>query len=423
MHPKHDDHCFYGCSKCGGCFFNHKRNKLIRDGKRPCMHPKHPFAVHLHDHCALVKAERAKHGTQHNGGRRQPSYNKKHSNDNRRSNNHGRHRSPDRSHDRYRKQDSHGSNRKYDARSAQPKYFRQVQDFAHSRSRSRSPHRDRNPRTRSRSPPRGRHSDRRSSPRPLRSPSRSRSRPRRNGREHAKMDVNNQSIQPSRNSSARTQRHAAKLSDFRVHEPRSDHESNGRMAGMYMPGKNDDGLYDYWIHEIPECKHFSKIDPQQPTNANRLVVGAANAGVKRRRMTVMDSGAGRPMFDDEELYAPRSKREVNADVVWGDGSTRKAAFEGSVGGPLEGCINTGGALESNLMSVGSSIDSLQRKYNRKICMLFDEGSTYIFKDVVVVPSTNRKDRFTIRSDGVSNGMRAATRTPNSSEVYRVPLAF
>ena len=187
-----------------------------------------------------------------------------------------------------------------------------------------------------------------------------------------------------------------------------------------MPGKNDDGLYKHWLKDIPECCHFANLNVPKPPYANRLVIGATNAGVKKRRRTVMDSGAGRPMFDDDELYSPRSRRKVNADVVWGDGSTRTAAFEGDVG-PLKGCINTGGALESNLMSVGSTIDSLQKKYNRKICMLFDEGSTYIFKDVNVVASKRKENRFTIKSNGTSNGLRAATRKPGSSEVYHVPL--
>ena len=203
--------------------------------------------------------------------------------------------------------------------------------------------------------------------------------------------------------------------------PRNSHESNGRMAGAYMPGKNDDGLCDKWIKSLLDNRDpWMRPNISRPPH-DRLVVGAANAGVKRRRRrTVMDSGAGRPIFDDDELYEPSSKRAIEADVVWGDGSTQPAAYEGTVG-PLDGCINTGGASEDNLISVGSTIDSLQRKYKRKICMVFDDHASYIFKDVCVAPSLTKRRRYTLRARSSSNGMKASTRMPNSSDVYHVPL--
>ena len=134
----------------------------------------------------------------------------------------------------------------------------------------------------------------------------------------------------------------------------------------------------------------------------------------------MDSGDGRPIFDDDALYEQSSKRKINADVVWGDGSTQPAAYGGRIG-PLEGHINTGGASEVNLMSVGSSIDSLQRKYKRKICMVFDDHASCIFKDTYIVPSSTKRCRYKLQTSESSNGMKASLRTPNSSDVSRTTI--
>ena len=87
----------------------------------------------------------------------------------------------------------------------------------------------------------------------------------------------------------------------------------------------------------------------------------------------MDSGAGRPVIDSDELYNPRSIREVDADIVWGDGSTHPVKYEGDVG-PFDSCVNTGGVADADLLAVGTMVTSLQNKFKRKIAVIFDEAA-------------------------------------------------
>ena len=78
------------------------------------------------------------------------------------------------------------------------------------------------------------------------------------------------------------------------------------------------------------------------------------------------------------------------------GWIQPVAYEGNIG-PLTDCVNTGGASEVNLMSVGTTVESLQQKYQRKMCMVFDGGGAYIFKETEVLSSKNYDDRFVISS--------------------------
>ena len=55
-------------------------------------------------------------------------------------------------------------------------------------------------------------------------------------------------------------------------------------------------------------------------------------------------------------------------------------------------------------------------------MVFDKKGAYLFKDTKVVPSSSaNKERFSMSSGQHASGMEAATRTPNTAEVYDVPL--
>ena len=117
--------------------------------------------------------------------------------------------------------------------------------------------------------------------------------------------------------------------------------SEGRQAGRYTPGLNDDGLSDTWLIPILQAEYKHTLTSSSCPN-NRLVIGAANAGVTKKggKKTVLDSGAGRPIFDDDSFYESGSKKHIDADVVWGDGSVHPVKYEGTIG-PISGCVNTG----------------------------------------------------------------------------------
>lgn len=393
-YPKHHDdtdHCWQGCSKCGGCFFYHKRKRLTEEGRTPCDHPKHLYAVHLRSECSLIKKEQREKSSNNNSNRNNHDRNNQRNKRGRtRSRDRGptRNRSPDQRrdhrHDRDRgRNHSRGSGRRgestYESRNfranmAQPIYFQRVEGFARSRSRSR----DRRRRKRSRST------------------SRSRSRSRHDRRDNA-------------------------IPAFRAFVSRHHPRSEGRQAGRYTPGLNDDGLSDTWLEPILRESYQENTQPHKQTHPRRLVIGAANAGVKRtEKKTVLDSGAGRPIFDDDSFYEPSSRSKIAADVVWGDGSNHPVKYEGTIG-PLSGCVNTGGASDANLLSVGSAIDSLQHKYKRKISIMFDDASAYLFKDVAVQPHPRKRGRFKISDPASSSGMLTATREPGSEGVYVVPM--
>ena len=124
-------------------------------------------------------------------------------------------------------------------------------------------------------------------------------------------------------------------------------------------------------------------------------------------------------MDSDELYNPRSKREVDAEIVWGDGSTHPVKYEGDVG-PFENCVNTGGAADADLLGVGSMIDSLQKKFKRKIAVVFDDAAAYIFKDVDVRPSSRKRGRFSLHKQPKTSGMLTANREPGDTGIYIVP---
>ena len=66
------------------------------------------------------------------------------------------------------------------------------------------------------------------------------------------------------------------------------------------------------------------------------------------------------------------------------------------------------------------VDSLQKKFKRKIAVVFDEASAYIFKDVEVRPSRRKKKRFSLHQSHGASGMLTANREPGDTGIYIVP---
>ena len=187
-----------------------------------------------------------------------------------------------------------------------------------------------------------------------------------------------------------------------------------------MPGKNDDGRLDTWLIPILRASFGNDVNTNTTTSPAPRMVSNLTANARIQRKTVMDSGAGRSVFDNDALYAHGSRRKVDAEVVWGDGSTHPVKYEGQVG-PLPGCINTGGASDVDLIGVGSTIDALQQKYKRKITVVFDEAASYIFKDVAVTPHPTKRDRYTLNNESTATGMLTAIREEGDTGIYMVPL--
>ena len=418
-HRKATNHCYYGCSKCGGCFFYHKRKRLIEQGCVPCDHPMHKYAVHLKQNCELIHPELANKRRPRGGGRtkrrRSPSPNRQRGG--------GRYNPRNQQNDRYRGRPNHNrDDRRYrpnDQRvpAKQSQYFDRVNKFGRSRSRSRSPRGGRYYERRD-----DRHDDRR--PPPRRDDRQYRDTHDRDRNYHDQRDRNDRYREQSPRDDGHQRPRAngrdtrpperhQNVSAFKVNVP-DRHQSNGRQAGRYMPGKNDDGWSDKWL--IPVLK--SQFGESNNTPHNRLVEAVASGGV--HKMTVLDSAAGKSVFDDDSLYEPSSKRKIAADVVWGDGSTHLVKYQGRIG-PLDDCVNTGGAADANLVSLPSAIDSLQRRYKRKITMIFDDAAAYIFKDLSVEPHPRKRGRFVVEAHNSASGMQTATRQKQDAGIYVVPF--
>ena len=138
-----DDHCWSGCSKCGGCKEYHKRRRLMDEGKQLCT--VHKYATHLESNCNRHKY---RSGRGRGRGKGQQRGNKRYNN--RDSSNKDSRQRNDRSNARDGRE---VSDRRYHAKS--------VRDSRRSRSHSRS-------RTRSRSRSRSRRSRRHRSHSPTR---------------------------------------------------------------------------------------------------------------------------------------------------------------------------------------------------------------------------------------------------------------
>ena len=138
----------------------------------------------------------------------------------------------------------------------------------------------------------------------------------------------------------------------------------------------------------PLCSHSSTVETPIKHRSSRVVGYTAGLGDQTDRRTVLDSGAGRPVIDSDDLYNSHSRRAFDAEIVWGAGSSHPVKYEGDVG-PLYNCVNTGGAADADLLAVGSVVHSLQKKLKRKIAVVFNKAVAYIFKDVEVRPSPKK----------------------------------
>ena len=85
---------------------------------------------------------------------------------------------------------------------------------------------------------------------------------------------------------------------------------------------------------------------------------ATNRPRKRgRKQTLMDSGAGLTVCNDDQMYLPGSKHSFPGEVVWGDGSRKRIKYAGKATA-IGKMIHTGGEGSANLVSVGSTLDEL-----------------------------------------------------------------
>ena len=160
-HRFHDDHCWEGCAKCGGCKEYHKRRRLMDEGKQLCM--VHKFATHLDKNCFRHKSQGRGRGRGRSRNRRYDSDNDRRSrryrqdDDNRRSYHAKSARKRDRSRSRSKSRNRSRScsrsrrSRRYRSRSPHshvlanytaPKYLRDMQQFARGGHRHIYPSRD-----------------------------------------------------------------------------------------------------------------------------------------------------------------------------------------------------------------------------------------------------------------------------------------
>ena len=398
-HRFHDNHCWEGCAKCGGCKEYHKRRRLMDEGKQLCT--VHKFATHLEKNCFRHKHQ----GRTRNRGR-----------NNSRRNEHNNDRRP-----RNRRDDRDAP--RYHAKSARKR--------DRSRSRSRSP-------ARSRSRSRSTHSKRYRNRSPRRSVSANYTAPKylrdmqtfaRSGRKHEHKRHN--SSYPWSSGASRSQsshRHDSGVSISAHSAASSQYSSASAMQSQHARRRDMghipipyDGTQNEFIDLIMRRNakrskpHFLHYD-----DSRRVVASAAqHRSQSRRRTTLIDSGAGLTVVDDDDLYIPGSKRTFQGDVQWGDGSRRSIQYAGKA--PAIGeMINTGGAASSNLLAVGSTLDSLSTSNKRNFVMAFDRHATYLMRDA----------EFTKTADGgyllhhpshSAAIMQAARRTPGSSGVYEAPL--
>ena len=276
-HRFHDNHCWQGCAKCGGCKEYHKRRRLMDEGKQLCT--VHKFATHLEKNCY-----RHKHQTRgRNRGRGQP---RKHEfNNDRRSRNHRNDRDTPR----------------YHAKSARKRN--------RSRSRSRSP-------ARSRSRSRSRHSKRYRSRSPHRSVSANYTAPKylrnmqsfaRSGRAHD--HTRHDSSYPWSSGASRSQsahRHDSGASISAHSAASSQYSSASAMQSQHARRRNMGHVpiyYDGTQNEFTDLimrRNAKRYKPHflHRDNSRRVVASAAqHRSQSRGRTTLIDSGAGLTVVD------------------------------------------------------------------------------------------------------------------------------
>lgn len=160
-----------------------------------------------------------------------------------------------------------------------------------------------------------------------------------------------------------------------------------------------------------------------PTRDRRMVASATatnRSRTRQRTQTLMDSGAGLTVCNDDQLYLPGSKHMFPGEVVWGDGSRkRRIKYAGKT--PVIGkMIHTGGEASTNLMSVGSTLDELKRSNKRDFVMAFDDESTYLMRDAKIMRCGDHSFRLRHDSNPASI-IQVATRGHDPGAVYEVPL--
>ena len=407
-HRNADDHCWSGCSKCGGCKEYHKRRRLLDEGKKLCT--VHKYGTHLESQCSRhrYRGRNNRHGRYNDRHRRHHSASRHSHSDSRKDNHASR----------------NNGRRDYHAKS--------VQKGKRSRSHSRS-------RTRSRSRSRSRRSRRHRSYSPQRSVPAHYTKPRylRNMESFARGGRNSErdSSYPWSSGANRSQsaHHTHRIPDGSIpaHSATSSQYSSAsamqtqhvRRRNMGHIPHNTDGTSDEFVKLIMR-RNAKRIEPNRSCSSRqhlRHVVASAaeNRPQSRARTTLMDSGAGLTVVDDEDLYIPGSKRPFHGDVLWGDGSRKRIEYAGKA--PAIGkMINTGGAASSNLLGVGCTLDALCTANNRDFVMVFDRNASYLMRDA----------KFSKVPDGgfvlhhpnhPSSVMETARRGPGQSGVYEVPL--
>ena len=143
----------------------------------------------------------------------------------------------------------------------------------------------------------------------------------------------------------------------------------------------NDGTFNEFVNLINmrNAKMHTVYRTKPATHRCMVASATQNRSQSRGKTTLMDSGAGLTVVDDEELYIPGSKRPFPGHVLWGDGSQKRIKYAGEATA-IGTMINTGGAASSNLMGVGCTLDALTNNYNRDFVMAFDRKATYLMCD-------------------------------------------
>ena len=390
-HKHDDDHCWSGCSKCGGCEVYHKRNRMMDDGLKLCT--VHKFALHFDKNC-----KRHQHQNERESSARSNSKGYKNSDNYQRS-----------------------SRKSYKANSARRR--------SRSRSRSRSRNQSRHNRYRSRS--RSRSPSRRTGipakyikPEYLERLERFARCDRSGDRRH------NDPAYPwssANNGNANNNARASSMHNTNPNAASSQFSPASAMQTQHARRRNmghvpaNDGTKQEFINMIHVRNAKVRNSRYAHTRTNRRVVASAamNRPVQRAPQTLMDTGAGITVCDDERLYIPGSKSNFPGDVQWGDGSRKGIQYAGRA--PAIGkMLHTGGHAVSNLLSVGSVLDNLHHDTGKQFVMAFDRFNSYLMRDAKF---HKRGDKgFTLSHPTQPDAiMETSKRSSGEAGVYEVPL--
>ena len=401
-HRFNDDHCWEGCAKCGGCKEYHKRRRLMDEGKQLCT--VHKYATHLEKNCFRHKRQARGRGRgrgrsrRHNSDNDRRSQYRKDTRDTRSyhaksARKRSRSRSPSRSRDRSRSRSRSRRHRRHRSRSPHypvaanytaPKYLRDMQSFA------------RGGRT---------HDHRRHDSAYPWSSGASRSR---------------SSHHEPYNSNTSVSAHSAASSQYSSASAMQSQHARRRNMG-HIPFQID-GTHRHELINLIMRRNDKRGNSNslRHNNDRRVVASAAqNRSQSSERTTLIDSGAGLNVVDDESLYIPGSEKPFKGDVQWGDGSRKRIKYAGKA--PAIGkMINTGGAASANLLAVGSTLDALSKTNDRDFVMAFDRHATYLMRDAKFTKATDG-GYFFHHPPSSTAIMQTARRGPGHSGVYEAPL--